>query len=321
MPDISANPAKNRLGKFVRVLVTVFALVWIYSMVGIENILHAVKNARLFYFLLAVTLFQISVFIRTLRWKILLQSTVPSISYGTLLMLNYSGSFFDIFLPTGFGGDIIRTIELNRTDQKTSIADHAGLVILDRFSGFVALFSICMVALPFARPFIPVQLAAWITVIAAVGLGAALLLIFNIGVNQLVTILKRFSFTQKMVEYIHRMSSITNRNLLPAWLISLVFHLVIISMHYSLSMALNNSVSMVVFFVFTPIVSLTLLLPSIQGLGINENVYEFLLSQVGAPPASGVALGLLIFAVKGITGLVGGIVYLYYTLSRKTTKE
>lgn len=232
-------------------------------------------------------------------------------------MLNYSGSFFDIFLPTGFGGDIIRTVELNRTDQKTPIADHASLVLLDRFSGFIALFTICIVALPFAMSFIPQQLAVWIAIIAAAGLLTAMILISNIGVNRLVKILDQFSLTKKLSSYIIRITSITKKSLFSAWFVSLFFHVIIIGMHFSLSLALNSPVSMIVFFVFTPIVSLSLLLPSIQGLGVNENMYEYLLSQVGAPEALGVTLGLLIFAVKVITGLIGGVVYLYYTYSLK----
>jgi uncharacterized protein (TIRG00374 family) len=317
MPEYPSRATSAFIGKILRILITLAALAWVFHTVSFEKILLALKNTRLAFFLLAVILFQASDFIRTLRWKRLLQGAIPSISYRTLLMLNYSGSFFDIFLPTGFGGDIVKTIELNRADSKTPIVDHASLVILDRFSGFMALFTICIVALPFALPFIPRQLAFWIALIAIGGLLPAVILISNLGVKQLVKIFDRFTLTKKVSSYLGRMASITHQSLLATWLIALFFHLTIIGVHYSLSLALNSQVSMIVFFVFTPIVSLALLLPSIQGLGINENLYEYLLSQVGAPEAAGVTLGLLLFAVKVVTGLLGGIVYLYYIIAKK----
>ena len=123
-------------------------------------------------------------------------------------------------------------------------------------------------------------------------------------------------FTQGLSEYIQRLAAITNKSLLAAWFVSLFFHVVIIGVHYCLSLALNSNLPALVFFVFTPIVSLALLLPSIQGLGVSENTYEYLLSQAGAPEAMGVTLGLLLFAVKIVTGLIGGIVYLSYTISK-----
>jgi uncharacterized membrane protein YbhN (UPF0104 family) len=142
-------------------------------------------------------------------------------------------------------------------------------------------------------------------------------LLTNIGVKSLANLLNRFSFMRSLSNYNLKIASITNKRLLGAWFVSLFFHLTIIGVHYSLSLALHSNISIVVFFVFTLIVTLTLLLPSIQGLGLRENTYEYLLSQVGAPKAMGVALGLLIFSVKIITGIIGGIVYLCYTGNKK----
>lgn len=312
-----SNPSKFPIGNIIRILITLAALVWIFHFVSFEKILLTLTKTRLVFFLIGVSLFQVSVFIRTFRWKLLLKSTIPSVSYKTLLMLNYSGSFFDVFLPTGFGGDIVRTIELKGVDQNGSVIDHASIVLLDRFSGFIALFTICFTALPFALSYIPRQLALWIAIFAAGGLLTAILLISNFGVDFLANLLNRFSFTRKLGDTVQKIGSITHTSLLAAWFISLFFYLFIIGFQYSLSLALHSTLPITVFFVFTPIVSLTLLLPSIQGLGLRENTYEYLLTQVGAPEAMGVSLGLLIFAVKVITGLIGGIVYLYYTISKK----
>lgn len=316
MPKQQSNKSKFSIGNILRILITLLALIWIFNFVSFEKIFFTLKNTRLEFFLFAAALFQVSVFIRTFRWKLLLKSAIPSVSYKTLLMLNYSGSFFDVFLPTGFGGDIIRTVEIKGTDKNTSIFDQASIVLLDRFSGFIALFTICIVALPFAMSFIPGQLALWIAMIAAGGLLSAFVLISNFGVNYLVNLLNKFSFTRGLGNYIHKIGSITHKSLLDAWFVSLFFYLFIIGFQYSLSLALHCTLPITVFFVFTPIVSLTLLLPSIQGLGLRENTYEYLLTQVGAPEAMGVSLGLLIFAVKVITGLIGGAVYLYYTISK-----
>ena len=317
MPKQQSKPSKFPIGNILRILITLAALIWIFTFVSFEKIFLTLTTTRLEFFLTGILLFQVSVFIRTIRWKLLLQSAIPSVSYRTLLMLNYSGSFFDVFLPTGFGGDIVRTIELKGVDNNGSVVDHASIVLLDRFSGFIALFTICIAALPFAISYVPRQLAIWIALIAAGGLLSAILLISNFGVDFLADFLNRFSFTRKLSATAQKIGAITKKRLLTAWFVSLFFYLFIIGFQYSLSLALHSTFPITVFFVFTPIVSLTLLLPSIQGLGLRENTYEYLLTQIGAPEAMGVSLGLLIFAVKVITGLIGGIVYLYYTISKK----
>ena len=303
MPNQQSNKSQFQIGNILRILITLLALIWIFTFVSFEKILLTLKNTRLEFFLIAVVLFQVSVFIRTYRWKLLLKSSIPSVSYKTLLMLNYSGSFFDVFLPTGFGGDIVRTVELKGTDENTTIVDQASIVLLDRFSGFIALFTICIAALPFALSFIPRQLALWIAMIAFAGLLSAVILISNFGVNHLVNLFQKFSFTRGLGNYIQKIGSITHKSLSGAWVISLFFYLFIIGFQYSLSLALHSTLPITIFFVFTPIVSLTLLLPSIQGLGIRENTYEYLLTQVGAPEAMGVTLGLFDLCRKSDHGI------------------
>ena len=316
MTNRSPNGTKIFIGKLIRILITVLGLLWIFNTVSFEKIYHSLTNTRPEFFLVAVFLFQVSVFIRTFRWKLLLQGVMPSAPYLILLTLNYSGSFFDVFLPTGFGGDFIRIVELKSGDERTSVVDHAGIVLLDRFAGLIALFTICIIALPFAISFIPGQLAVWIAIIALGGISSALVLISNFGVTTCVNLFNTFSFTRRLSSHIQRFAGISNKRLLAAWFVSLFFHVVIIAVHYCLSLALNGHLPAFIFFVFTPIVSLALLLPSIQGLGISENVYEYLLRQAGAPQALGVTLGLLLFAVKIVTGLIGGIVYFGYTIAK-----
>ena len=56
--------------------------------------------------------------------------------------------FFNVSLPTGFAGDVVRTFEFEGGD---STAVSAGIVILDRLLGFTTMFAVALVALIVGR--------------------------------------------------------------------------------------------------------------------------------------------------------------------------
>jgi hypothetical protein len=72
---------------------------------------------------------------------------------------------------------------------------------------------------------------------------------------------------------------------------------------------------------FTPIVNLTLLLPTVQGLGAREEVYRRLLGSVGVPGSISVATGLGVYAVTLTTGLIGGLYYLVWAGRRLIVRQ
>jgi hypothetical protein len=57
-------------------------------------------------------------------------------------------------------------------------------------------------------------------------------------------------------------------------------------------------------------VSLSLLLPSVGGLGVRELTYVALFGLIGVPEERAFALGILVYAVTFATGLIGGLIYL-----------
>ena len=76
--------------------------------------------------------------LRAVRWLVLLRAPDIDVPLGRLVRLYYVGTFFNIFLLSGFGGDAIRMIELARHSQKTPEA--IGTVLVDRATGLWVLF-------------------------------------------------------------------------------------------------------------------------------------------------------------------------------------
>lgn len=295
----------------VRILVSVSLLVWIFNRVDFSQIVTLLKQINLSLLVLGVILFQIGMFIRTFRWQLLLTSINVFLPFKILLALNYSGAFFNIFLPTGFGGDVLRVVEAGNYHkrQKEQIAS---IVVLDRFGGFAAIFTLCIISLPISHGLLPGPLYGKLLLLALVG---------NL-ITGLVFLQKPIAWVEAWIEklprgsyisrYIHPLTELPQRSFAIAWLISLGLQMLIIFIHFLTSQALDATIPLRLFGVFTPIVSLTLLLPSIQGLGVRENVYGMLLSAIGYSISLGVSISLLIYSINVFTGLIGGVIYLLF---------
>lgn len=307
--------------KILRLALTVVSLIWVVNIVGFDEIVNTLIKSNYVFAILALLLFQLSLFIRTFRWKLLLTDDEDSPDFLTLLKLNYIGSFFDVFLLSGFGGDIVRVVESREQLKQKSLSDHTSVIIMDRYSGFLALFSIAVLAIPFAIGIIPTQMLIWTALFAVAGLLSPILIVSGLGNRLIARLADKFPRLSSASAFVGNISEIARTKLLKSWLTSLVFHFVIILTHFTLNLSIGANIDLIAFTIFTPIVAMTLLMPSIQGLGLRESTYAFLFAQVGAPEALGASLGLLIFGVKVFTGLLGGAVYLVYSLTKDQSQS
>jgi hypothetical protein len=230
-------------------------------------------------------------------------------------LLNYSAAFFSTFLPTSFGGDIVRATELN--SGNLSVSQSGGIVLLDRLIGLMALFTICLVALIPGHRQLPPSTTLTLFLICTGGLLTgfvivqgrvltALLELFNIPGIQ---VLRRINLAVTDTSY---------RTMLQTWLLSLGYNAMIVTEHFIISQAFHADVTILHFAMFTPIVALGLLVPVIQGIGVREEIYRNLLLQVGVPAAVGVSIGLGAYGVTLLTGLLGGLIYVGYTITNRT---
>ena len=94
-------------------------------------------------------------------------------------------------------------------------------------------------------------------------------------------------------------------------LISLPFTLTLIASQYALALSLGLIVPVQYFALFIPLTALVQMLPiSFNGLGVREVTFQALFGTVGVAGEQAVAISLLYYILRVITGLVGGLMYL-----------
>jgi uncharacterized membrane protein YbhN (UPF0104 family) len=293
-----------------RITLSATLLIWVLSSAGLDQLASAARGADLRLYAVALVLAFAGILTRAARWLALLRAVRARVSYRRAVYLYFVGAFFNAFLPTGFGGDVVRVLEIGpgATTQQA-----AGTVLVDRLTGFIMLFVLALLALPFAIRSLPANLAALIAALAvAVLLGSALLFEGRL-LRRLTGWLPR-GLSLAGDAWIGRtygvITTIGWRGVSAALLWSLVFNLLLIVENVLVARALGLDVPAGVFFLFVPVSTAAMLAPiSISGLGVREGLYVTLFGQVGASAASAVALSLGAYSLDLLMGLGGGVLY------------
>jgi glycosyltransferase 2 family protein len=313
---------RQLLTNLARVGISAGLLTVIVFSVGPAKIATVVGAANLWLFALAILLALAGVVVRALRWQVLLRAVGARVPFSHTVYLYFVGSFFNTFLPTGFGGDVIRVLEIGEgaTSQQA-----AGTALVDRLTGFIVLFLLALVALPFSANLLSPQVMLLIIVLAG-GIVAGSALLFEgrvlrwiIGQFANLTWLAR----QPRLNQIYRtglawvehtygvITACGARALAGAMFWSLVFNLIQIAANVLVGQALGLRVSVWTFFLFVPVATAALLVPiTISGLGLREGIYIGLFGQVGVSQAQATALSLGSYSLDFSAGVLGGVIYL-----------
>jgi uncharacterized membrane protein YbhN (UPF0104 family) len=298
---------RTKLFNILKIGISAGMLAYVLLTISLRDLGYAILVARWGYLALAAGLAIGGVALRAVRWQALLRALGIAIPLRRLVKLYFVGTFFNIFLPTGFGGDAIRMIELARYSKQTPEA--IGTVLVDRATGLWMLFAMALAALPFGRTAVPPHAVAFIAIVAVVGLLGGWLLM---GTRLLPWLGARVRLPaqEKLERFYHAVSGCGYKALGQALGISLLFNLLIIAVNWLIALGLNVHLPVSVFFLFTSILSLALMLPSVGGLGVREEAYKQMYGVVGVPGSVAVAMSLTTFLLQSILpGVIGGLLY------------
>src|SRR3989338_1575149 len=168
---------KNILSFLLRVGLSVVLLAYLFSKIDLQKMLATVKNADVPYLYYTAVIFFAINFVLLLRWVVFIRALGLAVPFRSVLNCFFIGLFFNLFLPSSTGGDIVKTIGLFRdTSEKAKVV---ASVVSDRVSGFVSIVLIALVAFVSAHTIINDNaLLVSILVLASISAGIILVL-FN----------------------------------------------------------------------------------------------------------------------------------------------
>ena len=302
---------KNRLFDLAKLLISLALLGFVLSRLDRDELLSQFRSADFSLLLLGLLLFVLGVPLRAYRWRALLADRGLHVPIGVLTQLYFIGQFFNTFLPSGFGGDVVRVIELAR--YGVSKAESLSTVFLDRMSGLMAFFLMTLVALPFAAGLIPQGVLPVLIALGAAGILGTWLMFerrFTTALMQSLFARLTFPFKAKTIRLYESIRANSPHATAEAMAIGFLFNLLLIAVNFLVATALGQRIPLGYFFLFIPIISTLLLLPiSLNGLGVREGAYILLFASAGVSSAAAASISLAFWAITVSAGLIGGALY------------
>ncbi len=289
--------------KKVRLVVSALLLGWLGMRTDWAQVGRVFGDLRLTWWLAAVGLYVLTQVASAVRWRLLARPLGFDQSLARFTGYTFIGMYFNLFLPTSVGGDVVRAWYLDGGSGRRLAAFLSAFV--DRLSGLLVLLAIACVAMALC----PADVPAWIPCSVWGTAGCAVL-----GFLLLPTLLRwtgRFGRIRRLTEsarlYLRHPGLLAG----SAGLSFLVqaANVVIVWMA---GRAMGLPVPAGYYWILVPMVTLLTMIPvSLNGMGIREWGMALFLAPLGVPAGAALSLSFLWFAVFSAASLLGGGVYLF----------
>lgn len=288
------NTGKRLFAKrIIQLLVSIGGFAYIFYRIPLNDVIsnwNIGMTPWIIAMLVAATLVMV---IQANRWKGL-SVQGPDIPFKTYYAYTALGYFFNNLLPTGFGGDAVKSIAFGKEFHQTSQSVSA--VLLARIQGLLAMFLCFFVALPFAlnKAEIPLVYTVTMTVALLACMVFILLCLFSdkFPVPRFVT--DKLTFIPKLQASLSIYRKYKKQLILSS-LDSLWIQLLTLFIAFAYFKAVGADIDISILVVFTSITIVVSMLPiSLNGIGIREGIQVALFTGILGIPASVVlAAGLL----------------------------
>jgi uncharacterized protein (TIRG00374 family) len=287
----------------------------LFKWTSLSEIAAVCGKADLKWLALAFSLHAAGLFISAVRWRILIQAHGEQVGLGFLAKSYLVGSFFNLFLPTRFGGDVVRIWDSSRRSK--SMLRSSVVVIVERLTGVFALFLFAFLAsiirIDIAQRYPEVRIAL---IVSFLGLAATLFFFTSPAARLLSLIPEKNNWARlksRLMEI--RTTVLVYREkkgaLLHALFWAALLQINVILHYYFVGKALHIPIPVIDYFIFIPVVLLILTIPiTIGGLGLRESLYIRIFGMYGVFKSAAVSFSVIAdIAFALIIGIIGGILY------------
>lgn len=316
----------------LRIVISVALLAFLFRQVDTKSLFGIIKNADILYLFIALFLFLVMYVLAIFRWNMLLKGADIKLPFKRVIISFSGGIFFNLFMPSTIGGDMVRSIDLATHTKKPH--EVVATVFLDRLSGYIGLSIIALFAVCFGWKFIEDKSTLLALSAITLLLIVALLILFNkalyLKINNFLDSSSSSApktgrpFLTRIKDIIRNLhheihvfrnkKSIIVKNLLLSFIIQAISPVIF----YITALSIGVKINIIYFFVFIPIIGAITLLPiSIGGLGLRDATTIFFFAKAGVSKDLAFAMSLLNFVFILILAALGGIIYVFTLRHRR----
>jgi uncharacterized protein (TIRG00374 family) len=306
------------------------ALIWlikeVVSGVLLAVLLRQVDNGRLWqtartasvgWLAVALLLYFVVIVISSWRWRLLLRAQHLAVAFSTLITSYLVATFFNNFLPSNIGGDVIRIRDTARHAGSKTLA--TTVVLVDRGIGLLGLVFVAATGSTMAArmsaaigPIGPGILWAFLASALVIAVPAVLM---PHGVGALLRPLR--ALHQEWVEArIERLTTAlakfrdAPRSLVACFAGAVLVQGLLVGFYFVIATSLHFRVPLAHLAIVVPISLIVQMLPvSVNGLGVREATFGFYFTRLGLPLEAGIALSFIGAVVIMLFSTPGAVAY------------
>jgi uncharacterized protein (TIRG00374 family) len=313
--------AKKVIITLIQVTVTIALLWWLFhDQNKREQMASALKTANYLWFIPGFISFGLVLFCAAIRWRMLMMAQGIRLSLVRVWQLVMIGMFYNLFLPGGTGGDLVKVFYAMKEAPKRKSAVFLSVVV-DRVAGMVALifvsagvflwFRETLMSLPIVRAFL-----LTVVIIFALFLGLILMAV----------VIDRFHLANRLPEKMPGYTAIVEmarafsvyardwKVIAAAILISMPLNLFIFGTGIFTAFAFPGNPGAAAMTSVIPIVNTISSIPiSVSGIGLREGLFKEMLNTLYHTDGSlAVVISITAFALGVLWGLIGGVITVFY---------
>lgn len=295
----------KRAKTYLKLFVSIVIVCLLFFTIDIDTCLKTLSLISVRVFLLLVLIYIIGQVISALKWKIIANKLGFDKSFFSFIEYYFKGMFYNLFLPTNVGGDVMKIIYLRDSNNLSQSIERAFVsIVTDRLSGVFVL-----ICLAFCGMFFLEDLNYVLKYLIIFGFLASLICIST------VFFVKKFGcelknvFLKKIEDYC---SIFFDKSILTVLLLSLCFHILVIFIHVLIGKDLHLEINPFYYLILYPLAAIAASLPiSLNGVGIKEAAYIYILNLIKISPSEAIVFVLCWNLVILLSGLFGAIFFYY----------
>jgi len=301
----------------MKIAVSVVLLTVLFARIDVGRLWASARQASFWLLAGAFAVQFLNCVAATWRWHVLLEAQDVVVAGARLFGSFLVAQFFNNFLPSNVGGDVIRISDTARPAGSKTLA--TTIVLVDRGLGLLGLVLVAALGAtaagaihPAALPIWPMWLWAGFLLAAAASAPA---LLAPDGFGRLLQPLTVFH-PEWVGERINTVTSVLARfrerpgALAECFAGALLVQGSTVVFYFIVSSALHQNVSMWDLAVIVPLSFVVQLLPvSVNGFGVREATFTFYFARIGQPIESALLLSLVAQALVMLISLFGAAVY------------
>ena len=302
----------------LKAILSIGLLAYLIYIADPEKILQVLNKiwseGGLTYLTIAAVLFLGSLVILSWRWQILVRGYGIDIPTFSLFKYYLIGLFFNNFLPTGIGGDVLRIYNLvqDTGDRTISFAS----VITERLLGITSTLILTIFSITILQNQFENNLLLYLALIMMAGVILFFVVAFSQKLESPIEVfcnkITLLRLGERILKFLNAIRFYSNSKIiyLKIMFISLISQTLIITKTYFLAMALGIDVAYEYLFLVVPITFLLMMFPSINGIGFRDGGYVVFLAYVGISKAEALSLSFLTLLIPMLISIGGGILFM-----------